>query len=93
MTATASLVPVWAYAAATALLPFWFRFVRDVAEDPVAFYSRCRTGSLLHAAVWMMVLLNHGPAGTTMEAVFGINVFFTLFYVMCMRRDGVGDDE
>ncbi len=40
MPVTASPVPVWAHVAATALLPFWFRFVRDVAEDPDAFYSR-----------------------------------------------------
>ncbi|MEY4744614.1 MAG: hypothetical protein RL272_559 [Candidatus Parcubacteria bacterium] len=92
MTAATSLVPVWAYVAATALLPFWFRFVITVAEDPAAFYSRCRAGSLLHGAVWMMVLLDRGFTGAAMEAVFGINMFGTLFYVMCMRRDGVADD-
>lgn len=92
MAAATPLVPVWAYVLATALLPFWFRFVRDVGEDPEAFYSRCRTGSLLHGAVWMGVLFDRGFPGTAMEAVFGINMFFTLFYVMCMRRDGVGND-
>ncbi len=93
MTATASLVPVWAYVAATALLPFWFRRIRRVAEDPVGFYSACRTGSLLHGAVWIMALMDRGFTGDAMVAVFAINVFFTLFYVMCMRRDGVGADD
>lgn len=94
MTATASLVPVWAYVAATAVLPLWFRFVRDVAEDPVGFYSRCRTGTLLHGVVWIAVLLDGGFAKSdALLAVFAVNVFGTLFYFMCMRRDGSAVDE
>ncbi len=93
MTATASLVPAWAFVAATAALPFWFRAVRAVSEDPDAFYARCRTGSLLHGAVSIAILLfaDVGKSDVLL-AVVAITAFFTLFYVMCMRRDGVGDD-
>ncbi|HTM69178.1 MAG TPA: hypothetical protein VL426_07890 [Candidatus Binatia bacterium] len=82
-----SIVPLWAYIAATALAALWFLRVRDAADDPDLFFSRSRIGSLLHGAVWMAVLLDGGLAKSdTLLAVFAINMFGTLFYAMCMRR-------
>ncbi|HTK04046.1 MAG TPA: hypothetical protein VL500_00520 [Candidatus Eisenbacteria bacterium] len=87
-----AIVPLWAYVAATAIVSLWFRRVRDAAEDPDLFHSRSRTGSLLHGAVWMAVLLDGGLAKSdALLAVFAINMFGTLFYAMCMRRADAPD--
>lgn len=88
-------IPLWAYALATVAALAWFPRVRDAAEDPDAFYARSRTGSLLHGAIWMAALVEQSGGGIAKNdwllAAFAVNMFFTLFYSMCMRRDAAPD--
>lgn len=86
-------IPLWAYALATVAALAWFRRVKDASEDPDLFFSRCRAGSLLHGAIWMAALVERRLADSdALLGVFAVNMFLTLFYVMCMRRDGVADE-
>ena len=86
-------IPLWAYALATLAALAWFTRVKDAADDPDLFHVRSRTGSLLHGAIWMAALVEHGLAdnGALLYGAFGVNMFFCLFYVMCMRRADAPD--
>ena len=85
MNAHGWIVPLWAYVAATILLPFWLKAV-FTAKYRETFADRLLIGSLLHGVVWISILFDSGLGRDARMTLFSFHIFGTLFYATANRR-------